>query len=541
MSGFVLGARVLLAVMFAVAGIAKLADREGSRGALEEFGVTSRLARTGGLVLPLLEVSIAVCLLIAALAWWGLVAATSLLAVFIVVIAVTMARGRAPDCHCFGQIYSAPAGWRTIVRTGALAALGALAVVAGSGADQLSLVGWISELSALEAVAAAAASVLVVVVIAQGWFLMELLRQHGRILRRLDVLERGFADAGLLAGGHAGGPSPSVVGVTTTNGHEAGLTVGSRAPEFELPDLAGGSVSLSDLRARGATVLLVFSDPGCRPCNALLPDIVDWKHRLDDQLTIVLICRGDFARNLAKAHEHELSDVFVEEDLKVSVQYQAYGTPSAVLISVDGRIVSHLAGGSEAIKALVHSAAERRSDVVRSASNPHARARSADTAHSDGPAVGAEAPDIFWRDLDGRVISLRELRGTPVAILFWNPRCGFCQRMVPELRAWEAHHGPGAPRVIVVSTGDQESNRAMGLRSPIALEQEFQSGRAFGATGTPSAVRIDRAGRIAGPIGIGATAVLALLQAPEDQLRNRPGESSAYRAVRASEFARASR
>jgi hypothetical protein len=35
----------------------------------------------------------------------------ALLVLFIVAIAVTLARGRKPDCHCFGQLHSKPIGW----------------------------------------------------------------------------------------------------------------------------------------------------------------------------------------------------------------------------------------------------------------------------------------------------------------------------------------------------------------------------------------------------------------------------------------------
>ncbi len=47
-----------------------------------------------------------------------------------------------------------------------------------------------------------------------------------------------------------------------------GLKAGTAAPDFRLPRLDGrGEFSLSDLRGR--RVLLVFSSPGCGPCNAL--------------------------------------------------------------------------------------------------------------------------------------------------------------------------------------------------------------------------------------------------------------------------------
>lgn len=50
---------------------------------------------------------------------------------------------------------------------------------------------------------------------------------------------------------------------------------------------------------------------------------------------------------------------------------------------------------------------------------------------------------------------------------------------------------------------------------PGARDDGFAAGRAFGAGGTPSAVLVDAAGRIASEVGIGAAAVLALA-APVD-------------------------
>jgi uncharacterized membrane protein YphA (DoxX/SURF4 family) len=48
-----LASRLLLAAVFVVAGLAKLADRAGSRQAMRDFGVPVRLAAPFGLLLPL--------------------------------------------------------------------------------------------------------------------------------------------------------------------------------------------------------------------------------------------------------------------------------------------------------------------------------------------------------------------------------------------------------------------------------------------------------------------------------------------------------
>lgn len=112
--------RILLAVVFAVAGVAKLLDLDGSRQAIAGFGVRGRLARPLGLALPAAELSIAAGLLFTASARYAAAAAAALLTAFCLAIGLARARGRTPDCHCFGRLHSAPAGWGTLARNAAL-------------------------------------------------------------------------------------------------------------------------------------------------------------------------------------------------------------------------------------------------------------------------------------------------------------------------------------------------------------------------------------------------------------------------------------
>src|SRR3954469_18673670 len=126
-----LTARLLLSAVFGVAGLAKLADPAGSRQALLDFGVPRVLAPVLGVLLPLAELAVAVALLPLASAWYGALGALSLLLLFVFGIALNLARGRSPACHCFGQLSSSPAGWTTLARNVVLAAIAGL--VAWSG------------------------------------------------------------------------------------------------------------------------------------------------------------------------------------------------------------------------------------------------------------------------------------------------------------------------------------------------------------------------------------------------------------------------
>jgi hypothetical protein len=53
---------------------------------------------------------------------------------------------------------------------------------------------------------------------------------------------------------------------------EGGLPVGSAAPAFEAPLEGGGTLSSASLA--GAAHLIVFADPTCEACEALVPDLL---------------------------------------------------------------------------------------------------------------------------------------------------------------------------------------------------------------------------------------------------------------------------
>src|SRR3712207_9448411 len=62
------------------------------------------------------ELAVAAALVFTTTAWWGALGALLLLLLFAVAIGANLARGRKPNCRCFGQLHSAPAGWSTLAR-----------------------------------------------------------------------------------------------------------------------------------------------------------------------------------------------------------------------------------------------------------------------------------------------------------------------------------------------------------------------------------------------------------------------------------------
>jgi peroxiredoxin len=483
-------ARLLLGAFFGVAGAAKLADRAGSRRALVAFGVPGPLATPFGVLLPLAELSVALALIPVSTAIYGAASALALLLVFVAAIGINLARGRRPDCHCFGQLHSEPVGWKAVARNGLLAAVAAFIVVSGWNDPEASVIAWLVPLTTWQRAGVVGGTLGLAGLGAQTAVLFALVRQNRAILRRLAAspstprVEVSTASTSL--------PSSSLVAPTTPTAplRVPGRRVGSPAPAFALLDVEGASVTVETLRGLGKPIVLFFTDPGCGACHSFLPEIAQWQRDYAGGLTLVLVSRGTAKENAKAIEEHGIGRVLLQKDREVVEAYGVLGMPSAVLIRADGAIGSQLAQGEAEIRQLMAS-------VAGMPSSPRAEPL-------------GEAPQFELSDLDGRAVPLAEFAGQPTILLFWNPDCPHCQRMLEDLKAWEALPPTERPQLFVVSTGTVETNRAMGLRSTIVLDPDFTVGPRFGVQGTPSAVLIDRDGRLAASPAVGAFAIFAL-------------------------------
>ena len=490
--------RLVLAAVFLVAGGAKLADLAGSRAAVEGFGVPARAAAVLGVLLPLGELCTAGALLPASSARYGAIAAGVLLLMFVAAIARSMARGEAPDCHCFGAIHSEPAGARTLARNAVLLALAAAVAALGWGNAGPSAVDWIGRLHGAGLVAVAGGAALLALAALTVTGMLTLLRQNGRLLLRLDELEARLDGAG-------------PAGPAQTPADHPGLPIGSPAPAFSLSGLYGETITLASLTAHDRPVLLLFTDPGCAPCNALLPSVAEWQRAHSAELTVAVLTRGSAEDYLPKAREHGIAGVLLDGQLEVYNACQAIGTPGGVLVDPQGRIASPVVGGADAIQGLITQALGglEAAPAVLQVLPPAAPPAPAMPAVAAAPGTGDPAPNLDLRDPDGGAVALTDPERDTL-VLFWNPGCGFCAQMLPDLLAWEQTRAAGAPRLLLIATGTLEENREMGLRAELVLDGNFSAGQAFGVSGTPSAVIVDSAGRIASGVAVGAPSVLSL-------------------------------
>ena len=512
MDVLLLVARLILAAVFAVSGISKLFDLSGSQAAMRSFGVPERFTRVGGIALPIAELVIAVLLIPATTARWGALLALILLVIFIAGISYSLSRGRKFDCHCFGQLTTSEIGAPTLIRNGVLVVLAAFVTISGFANNNVGpgLTDVFQGLSAFEWVILAIGVILLAALAGVSWLLVHLLGQNGRLLVRLDRIEAALEDADIEI--------PAADEDDEDDEEEEGLAFGAPAPAFSLSGLYGETMTLDALRANEKPVLLLFTDPSCGPCNAMMGDVGKWQRDLSEKLTIAVITRGSLEDNRNKAKQHNLTHVLMQQDNEVVDAYQTYGTPTAVLVRPDGTIGSGAAGGAEQIRTLVKQTAEGKVPVPkpRLAAVPRPTQARQPSANAQAPrgiaSIGKDAPVVELNNLDGEPVRLADFAGHPTAVLFWNPGCGFCQRMVDDLKAWESDKPEGAPNLLVVSTGEAERNREQGLTSPIVLDAGFSVGRAFGASGTPSAVLVGADGKIASGLAVGGPTVISLLR-----------------------------
>ena len=153
-------------------------------------------------------------------------------------------------------------------------------------------------------------------VLVTGFLLLGVLRNVGMLTWRLEQLEA---------------TTPSRLG-------RSGLAPGKKAPDFTLPSVGNGDVSLHAFA--GCKVLLVFVQTRCEPCHAIVPELNKFadQHR-EIQIVAVIHATPDEAREWI-ADTKVRFPVLVQEDWAVSKRYEVFATPFAFLIDEQGHVAA---------------------------------------------------------------------------------------------------------------------------------------------------------------------------------------------------------
>jgi thiol-disulfide isomerase/thioredoxin len=273
---------------------------------------------------------------------------------------------------------------------------------------------------------------------------------------------------------------------------------GKPAPGFALDVLTGGRVTLASLLTPAKPLLVLFTDPRCGPCYELLPDLGGWQRVYGDRLSFALISTGEPKTNIAMTSEYGIRPVLLQQERETVEAYDLQQAPAAVVIQPDGRVSAGPRYGAHAIRKLV---AETLGLMM-----PEAPSHETQVA-----GIGQVAPLLRRPDLDGQAVEIGGPSSEPTLLLFWSPGCSGCQKILPDIKAFET--AVERLRVVLISRGPTGLNQEVGFRSPVVLDDDLSLAQSFGVTGTPAAVLLDGRGMVVTQVARGSDGVRGALQA----------------------------
>jgi peroxiredoxin len=326
--------------------------------------------------------------------------------------------------------------------------------------------------------------------------LYQVVQQQGRILLRLDRLDR-----------RLGAEDDADVDVPP------GLGVGTPLAPFRLPDPDGTMLGLENYSGR--RVLLLYWNPACGFCELLAPDLAGKQAALRAAgVELLLVSLDDAASNRALAAESGLSAPILlasRDHPLMTTAFRHMGTPSGYLLDERGRVARSLVIGADAILALVEEVLGA-SPVRRRL--PGERPLTESRIERNGLKAGTPAPMFRLPGLHGETIALEDYRGRRVLLVFTDPHCGPCEALAPHLvRLHEAQEDDGLA-LIVVARGDVAENQRKaaqhGFTFPVVLQQRWRLSQDFGIFAVPVAFLLDENGTIVADVARGVDEILAL-------------------------------
>lgn len=469
-----------IGLVFLVAGTAKLLDRDSAGDTMWVFGAPAAIRSRLRGILFLAELVVAVAVFVAPR--WGLLGAAALLTVFCVVVAGNLAAGKHPECRCFGNLSSGKLSWLTFVRNAILAGL---AITAGF-ADSRHFISVSTPVSIRAMLLVLGGSV---VVIAGFWFAIHLLRNQGRLLRRIESLENTLFRVGLAHKNNE--PSDRI----------------ELSQVCDLYQGDGKRLPWNSLFEDSPMTCLVFMFPGCSACREL-------RHMMEDRKTTMPVTY--VIPSLPDGNERVEQDrtsfrVAIDKESRFARGLGISSYPAAAVFSSNKRLQREVAVGVERILELIDvglSSASLSSVGLEHSSDGIGSNHGTDRNVRGGGTVGGVSLGLRG----GRRFEPTSFVGRDALYVFWNSRCVYCQGIKEEvLQLFGRVKVFGSPRVVLVESGEGQTWSSDVIDMATFWDPDFLIGRHFGVTGTPGAVLLDGKGQLVLGPAVGTDAVLGLL------------------------------
>ena len=181
------------------------------------------------------------------------------------------------------------------------------------------------------------------------------------------------------------------------------------------------------------------------------------------------------------------------------------GAAIAIALGVDRNLQTALPGYTEALQKRFErsDSAQRELRKLTGGRDPKATGGGTAALEDYGP-----APDFhgITRWLNSKPLTLHELRGRVVLVDFWTYSCINCLRTLPHVRAWDARYRDAGLTIVGVHSPEfafervpsnvRENVRKLGVRYPVALDNDFVTWQSWHNQYWPAKYLIDKQGHV---------------------------------------------
>ena len=178
-------------------------------------------------------------------------------------------------------------------------------------------------------------------------------------------------------------------------------------------------------------------------------------------------------------------------------------TAIAIVLNAPERLSTAVPGYTQAVQERLERSSSARHELAKlSATDASTSLPEADTAGA--PEI--QGIETWINTRDEEPLTLGGLRGRVVLLDFWTYSCINCLRTLPHLKAWDEAYRDAGLTIIGVHSPEfafervpenvRSAVRRLGVRYPVALDNDFATWRAYSNQYWPAKYLIDRSGHV---------------------------------------------
>ena len=178
-------------------------------------------------------------------------------------------------------------------------------------------------------------------------------------------------------------------------------------------------------------------------------------------------------------------------------------TAIAIALGADQRFTTFLPGYTETLQGKIERSSTARREIEKLSGTGETAAATSGRTPGAPEFRGIE----LWLNTPGeKALSLAGLRGRVVLVDFWTYSCINCLRTLPHLEAWDRAYRKAGLTIVGVHSPEfafervpdnvRSAVKRLGVRYPVALDNDFATWRAYSNDYWPADYLIDKSGRI---------------------------------------------